>query len=153
MTIPDDDLPDPRTAELLRGARREIAPARDLWPGIEGRLRRKGAGTQRRRWTVGLAAAAGVILALWIFRPRPPAPSLASESAEMQQTLIESTGPRSSTAHSLAKHLSILDSAIQETEAALRENRGDPALIDLLQTLQRRRLALLAQAAHYAAES
>jgi len=151
MTYPDDDLPDPRTAELLRGARREITPGRDLWPGIEGRLRRRGAGTQKRRWLVGLAAAAGVVLALWTFRPRPPAPPTVAEDAQVQLWLTQTTGPHAATAKSLARHLEIVAQAITETRTALAETPGDPALQEFLQNLEHRRLALLAQAARYAA--
>jgi hypothetical protein len=71
----------------------------------------------------------------------------------MQLVLNATTGPRSATAKSLAHYLAILDGAIDETAAALRETPGDPALTEFLQTLERRRLTLLAQAARFAAES
>ena len=154
MTIPNDDPPDPRTAELLRGVRRDIQPGRDLWPEIEGRLRRRGGETARQRvWVAAfaLAAAAAIILFVRTAPTRDPRPS--TESVEMQQVLLATTGARSATAHSLAKYLSILDAAIGETTAALQETPGDPALTDFLQTLERRRLTLLAQAARFAAES
>jgi hypothetical protein len=154
MTFPDDDLPDPRTAELLGRVPRSVQPRRDLWPGVEGRLKRRiGAGVQGRRWIVGAAIAATILIAASLQGPATRDPRPDTESAEVQATLIATTGPRSATAHSLAKHLSILDGAIAETEAALRETPGDPALVDFLQTLQHRRLTLLAQAARYAAES
>lgn len=157
----NDDLPDPRLAELLGQAPKSITPARDLWPGIEGRLRRRGpvasAGrwAQGRRWTTGLAIAAAILVTFALLQPTRPARGGASsaESAEMQLVLNATTGPRSATAQSLARYLAILDGAIAETEDALRETPGDPVLIDFLQTLQRRRLALLAQAARFAAES
>lgn len=137
--------------ELLRGLPRDIKPGRDLWPGIEGRLRRRRTG-MRAGW-IGVAAAAGIILALAVGR-RTVAPSpVGSESAELQVTLASTTGPRSATARSLARHLAILDAAIGETETALQETPGDHPLLELLQTLQRRRFALLAQAARFAAES
>lgn len=149
MTAPDD-RPDPR----LAGLPKSISPARDLWPGIEGRLRRRrGAGTQGRRWLAGLVLAAAAAIVLIVRGPSTPAPQDSVESAELQQVLLATTGPRSSTAHSLAKYLSILDAAIAETGAALRETPGDPALTEFLQTLERRRLTLLAQAARFAAES
>ena len=151
MTYPDDDLPDPRTAELLRGARREITPTRDLWPGIEGRLRRRGAGTQRHRWYLGLAAAAGVILALWTFRPGGVVRHEVASEDEVTVWLAQTTGPHAATAKSLARHLEIVAQAITETRTALAETPGDPALQEFLQNLERRRLALLAQAARYAA--
>jgi hypothetical protein len=158
MTFPDDDLPDPRTAELLGGVPRAITPSRDLWPGIEGRLRRRGGETARWRvWTGGLvlAVAASILLTFTMLRREVtihgarPSP----ESLEMQQVLNATTGPRSATAHSLARYLAVLDGAIAETEAALHETPHDPALTEFLQTLQRRRLTLLAQAARFAAES
>lgn len=153
MTHFDDDPADPRTAELLRTLPREVAPARDLWPGISSRL---GARQRQRasRWAilgVGLAAAAALVLLL-----RPPArvtTDEAVESAQVRLILNATTGSRSATARSLARYVGILDGAIAETEAALRETPGDPALRDFLTTLQRRRLELLAQAARFAAES
>jgi hypothetical protein len=151
MTYPDDDLPDPRTAELLRGVRREITPTRDLWPGIEGRLRRRGPGLARRGWLYGLAAAAGVILALWIFRPGVGVRHEVASEQEVTLWLAQTTGPHAATAKSLARHLEIVAQAIAETRAALDETPGDPALREFLQNLERRRLALLAQAARYAA--
>lgn len=153
MTIPDDDLPDPRTAELLRGVRREVTPGRDLWPGIEGRLKRRGSRVAGRGWLLGLAAAAAITLALWVTKPwRPTEPTLA-EAPQIQLWLAQTTGPHSATAKSLARHLDIVAQAIAETKAALEETPGDPALTEFLQTLQRRQLALLAQAARFAAES
>lgn len=151
MTYPDDDLPDPRTAELLRGARREITPDRDLWPGIEGRLRRRGSWVKRRGWAIGFATAAGVVLALWTFRPRPPVPPTVAEDAQVQLWLTQTTGPHAATAKSLARHLEIVAQAIAETRTALAETPGDPALQEFLQNLERRRLSLLAQAVRYAA--
>jgi hypothetical protein len=151
MTWPDDDLPDPRTAELLRGVRREIPPTRDLWPGIEGRLRRRGAGAQGRRWIYGLAAAAAILLAVWSFRAGGVVRPEVAETEQVQLWLAQTTGPHAATAQSLARHLEIVAAAITETRAALEETPGDPALKEFLQNLERRRLALLAQAARYAA--
>jgi hypothetical protein len=153
MTFPDDDLPDPRTAELLGGVPRAIAPARDLWPGIEGRLRRRGSWVAGRGWAIGAAVAAAAVLIIWLPQPGSRDPRPSTESAEMQQVLNATTGPRSATAHSLVRYIGVLDGAIAETEAALRETPHDPALAEFLQTLQRRRLTLLAQAARFAAES
>jgi len=156
MTFPDDDLPDSRTTALLGGLPRAIAPSRDLWPGIEGRLRkRRGSWVVGRWWGVGLAAAAAILITFGALRrgPRTHDPRPTAESAELQLVLNATTGSRSATAHSLARYLAILDGAIDETTAALRESPNDPALTDFLQTLQRRRLTLLAQAARFAAES
>ena len=153
MTFADDDFPDPRTAELLGGVPRAITPSRDLWPGIEGRLRHRGSRVPGRGWTVGLVIAAAAALVIVVSRPATRDPRPLSESVEMQQVLNTTTGPRSATAHSLARYLAVLDGAIEETTAALRETPGDPAVTDFLQTLQRRRLTLLAQAARFAAES
>ena len=151
MTAPDD-RPDPR----LAGLPRSITPARDLWPGIEGRLRRRSsAGAQGRRWAIGLAVAATILITFGVLRREGPGVPEGSttESVELQQVLNATTGPRSTTAKSLAHYLAILDGAIDETAAALRETPGDPALTEFLQTLERRRLTLLAQAARFAAES
>ena len=154
MTFPDDDVPDPMTADLLGRAPRSIAPGRDLWPEIEGRLRRRGRWTARRiALIIAPTLAVAAALVLMFGHPGPRARGADAESAEFESTLTATTGPRSATAHSLARHLTILDGAIAETEAALRETPRDPALTEFLQTLQRRRLTLLAQAARFAAES
>ncbi len=154
MTIPDDDLPDPRTAELLRGVQRELQPGRDLWPGIEGRLRRRDGKTARRRvWIVGTllaAAAAFVIIARQVYTVFPATPT---ESSEVRAMLAATTGAKSATAKSLAHHLEIIDAAVAETARALKATPGDPALAEFLANLEQRRLALLAQAARFAAES
>jgi hypothetical protein len=150
MTIPDDDLPDPRTSELLGGVKRELRPGRDLWPGIEGRLtRRRGAWAQRRTWIIGLAAAAAI--ALVVLGTRDPRPT--TESSEVRAMLAATTGAKSATAKSLAHHLEIIDAAVAETARALEATPGDPALAEFLANLEQRRLALLAQAARFAAES
>jgi hypothetical protein len=153
MTIPDDDLPDPRTAELLRGVRREITPARDLWPGIEGRLRPRGSRVAGRGWLIGFAAAAALFLGVWYYTADQVATPDLAEAPQVQLWLTQTTGPHSASAKSLARHLDIVAAAIDETKAALKETPGDPALTEFLQTLQRRQLALLAQAARFAAES
>jgi hypothetical protein len=152
MTYPDDDLPDPRTAELLRGVRREIAPTRDLWPGIEGRLRGRGSWVRSRGWMFGLAAAAAIVVAVLIFRPGTGTRTEVADAEEVQVWLAQTTGPHAATAKSLARHLEIVGEAIAETRAALDETPGDPALREFLQNLERRRLSLLAQAARYAVE-
>ncbi len=106
-------------------------------------------------WGVGLAAAAVILITFGALRRglRTHDSRPTTESTEIQLILNATTGPRSATAHSLAHYLAILDGAIDETTAALRETPADPALTDFLQTLQRRRLTLLAQAARFAAES
>jgi len=152
MTYPDDDLPDPRTADLLRGARREIPPTRDLWPGIEGRLRRRRESwVVGRGWRYGLAAAAAILIAVWVFRPGTATRTEVAEAEQVQVWLAQTTGPHAATAKSLARHLEIVGQAIAETRGALQETPGDPALREFLQNLERRRLSLLAQAARYAA--
>jgi len=153
MTYSDDDPADPRTAELLRALPREVAPPRDLWPDIEGRLKHRRSRVAARGWIIGFAIAAAAALVFLVPRPAARGPRPSPESTEMQLILNATTGSRSATAHSLARYLGILDGAIAETDAALRETPGDPALRDFLTTLQRRRLELLAQAARFAAES
>jgi hypothetical protein len=151
MTIPDDDLPDPRTAQLLRGVKRDVQPGRDLWPGIEGRLRRRGRGAQGRRvWYIGSMLAAAAAVAFFLFRTPAMAPT---ESSEVRAMLAATTGAKSATAKSLAHHLEIIDAAVAETARALEATPGDPALAEFLANLEQRRLALLAQAARFAAES
>lgn len=153
MTRPDDDPPDPRTADRLARLPRELRPGRDLWPGIATRIRRRRRASRVLPWAIGLGLAASVALILVHRHPAQRGGPVAAESRELVATLTQMTGPRSATARSLAHHLAILDAAIAETRAALDETPADPALVDFLQDLDRRRLALLAQAARFAAES
>jgi hypothetical protein len=80
--------------------------------------------------------------------PRP-----VTESSEVRAMLAATTGAKSATAKSLAHHLEIIDAAVAETARALEATPGDPALAEFLANLEQRRLALLAQAARFAAES
>ena len=72
-----------RKISSLRDLPRDIAPPRDLWPGIEARIAQepRGAGRTRRPWranTLRILAAAAVIAALavgiWIGRAVVPVP-------------------------------------------------------------------------------
>jgi hypothetical protein len=154
--IAPDDLPEPRLAESLQQLPTSIAPGRDLWPGVAGRLRPRRHPIARNVWLAGGLFAAAAALFLLIGTPATGSSALEAERAEsreMQLVLNATSGPKSATARSLAHYLAILDAAIDETAAALRETPGDPALTDFLKTLERRRLDLLAQAARFAAES
>lgn len=74
----------------LRALRREVAPTRDLWPGIAARLAAPPAAATRhgRRWRLPLATAAGLLLAVgtvvWFARTGAPipTPSLVQREAE-----------------------------------------------------------------------
>ena len=101
---------------------------------------------------MGLAAAAAIIVAVWVFRPGTATRLEVAEAEQVQVWLAQTTGPHAATAKSLARHLEIVAAAITETRAALDETPGDPALREFLQNLERRRLSLLAQAARYAVE-
>jgi hypothetical protein len=83
-----DDAPLDASLRLqLRGLRRELAPERDLWPGIAARIATTPATTRRSapRRFAPLALAASLLLALgvaWPLRPPAPlAPQLASQQA------------------------------------------------------------------------
>src|SRR6478736_8431310 len=74
-----DHDPNPSDAELrfrLRQLPRELEPARDLWPGIAARLPEPRTRT-RPAWTVGLALAASLAVAVVGWRLVAPVASVA----------------------------------------------------------------------------
>lgn len=85
-----NDRPDLSLDERLARLAREIAPARDLWPGIEERLQRS---ARRRRLAVALAAGfAATAFALFAaFHVHAP---LGPDGASPRFTQQDSAGPR-----------------------------------------------------------
>lgn len=62
MTVIDDNKPDDKLTTAARGLATEIAPQRDLWPGIEEAMIQTQRKPERSRWTPMLAQAAAVVL-------------------------------------------------------------------------------------------
>jgi hypothetical protein len=163
----DDDSPDPALLEpglrfALRGLRRDAAPATDLWPGIAARLAstpQRAASPARRpvpawRRLAPLATAASFALAIglaWQMRPAPPADDAArvaqqalvteadALTREYQAALTE-VGPVSDGETMAA--LRELDRSAAQIRTALAREPGARFLLDRLQHIYARRLAL-----------
>jgi hypothetical protein len=61
MTMTDDSKPDDKLMMAARGLATEVAPERDLWPGVEEAIQTQKR-PQRSRWTPMLAQAAAVVM-------------------------------------------------------------------------------------------
>lgn len=150
-----------------RALPRSVMPARDLWDGIEGRLRQDHVParpavlpfTQRYRVPL-LAAAALVILVggMLIGKSLQPAPTARSAFALEQQryndattALVEQLNRDSNvltdeTRAVVERNLAIVDAAIREAEHALDTDPGNTALEQMVLAGYEQRLALLKRA-------
>ncbi len=161
--------------ELLAGARalpQSLEPARDLWEGIEPRIRhpRGVVATvwwrEQAFWRGALAAAAVLVLALGIYRltARPPArpgqgfsvleAEYASAVDELARTL-EGERPRlrPETVAVIERNLRILDQAVRESRDALARDPANPELRQLYAAAYRQKVDLLRWAARLATSS
>ncbi|MBD3162561.1 MAG: hypothetical protein GF346_09375 [Candidatus Eisenbacteria bacterium] len=168
---------DRRTRELPRS----IDPPRDLWPGIEARIRVRPAAEPPRRkgfpfptwaWT-GLAAAAVLIL-LWIGMTgretgRPEAPVMRApipatvRALETQcmgagkslQAALQGRESRTGGVYAVGvqRDLHLLDEAIEQTREALAEHPRDAALLRMLTNRYQKKLTLLQHALRAAGEA
>jgi anti-sigma factor RsiW len=158
--------------EILRDAAalpRSVAPPRDLWPGIADRLvaRRP----QMSRWTMGLAAAAALAMAVTMVTrraepdARPPAatpvaaateglpPALEQAEAEYARATAQlmaaiearrgALPPR--TVAALEQNLKTIDAALAEVRTALRSDPSNPHLNLLLASTHQRKVEVLRQ--------
>lgn len=149
---------------LVAGARAlpsSITPGRDLWSGIEPRLKSPGRGVTRIAWTPlwgRMAAAIGFILLgaglATIWRQSASPSGFAAEqaryeaaSAELASKLAERTpGLSSITLAVVERNLAIVDAAIQEAKQALEADPGNGALEQMLRARYEQRLDLLRRA-------
>jgi anti-sigma factor RsiW len=153
---------------------REIAPDRDLWAGIEARLDEARPAGRRAGWTgwaAGLAAAAGVALALStaLHRPVPagrPANGLALTPAALRSedpvaaaereyaraaadlmSALEQQRDRlpPETLASVERDLRSIDAALTEVRRALATDPANPGLNHLLTSTHQRKVEVLQQ--------
>jgi hypothetical protein len=137
-------------AAAARALPREVAPSKDLWPGIAARIR------PRRPWWPALAAAAvllvGVGIAAWTWREPPPGPlpevaawerDLSDANDTLRVALADRADLDPATRALVAQNLAIIDQAIAETERALAASPGDPRLQRSLAVVGEQRVALL----------
>jgi anti-sigma factor RsiW len=149
---------------------RAIAPPRDLWPGIAERLAPRR--TAASRWTMGLAAAAALAVAVTILsRPQPDAPAatpaatpVASTSQGLPPALEQAEAeyarataqlmaaidarrgalpPR--TVAALEENLKTIDAALADVRTALRSDPSNPHLNLLLASTHQRKVEVLRQ--------
>ena len=145
---------------MLRGMRRDIAPARDLWPGIARAIIADQAAAplaRRRAWPVAIAASLLLVAGLaWRMQPAVPAspvqlsdaehgPAAAAIDAQYRQALQQlRPGPVPA---AVQPGLEALDAGVVQIHAALRRAPDSRLLLDQLQRTYRQRLALTVQAA------
>jgi hypothetical protein len=158
MNTPSDDKLDAALAELPR----DIRPARDLWPGIAGRIATRRART--RNGSYGIAVAAVVVAAAavtWsLFRPNAPGTRLVASAtnnhgvatkavdmlAHFTAQLVSDTSlpPRARAA--LLENLHMVNADILQTQAALKKYPNDVNLQALLFNLYQQQARLLNEA-------
>lgn len=151
----------------LRGLRGEVAPARDLWPGIAARLDEAPAAARpappvRRRWAPPALATAAVLAlavgAAWQMRPDAvvPAPQAVAAAAsaplvlEAQAMTREYEGalrelPPVPAAAEYGLALDQLDASAGAVRAALAQTPDAHFLLEHLQRIYSRRLSLTRQ--------
>ncbi len=134
--------------EHVRGLAREVAPERDLWPGIASRLNQRDLERKeaRQRWSVGnwfsvgVAVAAGYLLASWF--PLPWAPGQ-TESLQPRIELLASVQPAlerlpAKTRAVVEVDLSGLDRDRLGIELALAMDPENPLLRELWMSVENR---------------
>lgn len=141
---------------------KSLAPERELWSGIERRIR-----PSVRRQPMLIAAAILLVLvpAALLLRPRPesapvlPVPAVGplvasyeSAARELERSVAGLAGVAPAVGASLVRQLSTLDAAIAESAGALRDEPSNETLQVLLLSAHRKKLALLRQAAELGAE-
>jgi len=131
-----------RLDDLVRNLPRRIEPGRDLWPGIEGRLRPRRRASGKRFYRLAAAAAVAVIAAGLYFglRAGAPAPGHAGRTAVQ-------TRARPDPDAVVARNLDVVDRAIARIRAALTRDPGNPALYDFLYQAYRQKGRLIAEQA------
>jgi anti-sigma-K factor RskA len=145
---------------------KSIEPGRDLWGGIETRIRRRATWNVRRvGWRGALAAAAILVLAVGIYRltARPPDRRVGEGWAVVQADFDRATNQlglilaaererlRPETVALLERNLAVIDAAIAESRAALARDPANTELRRLFAAASRQKVELLRWAARVAA--
>ena len=154
---------DDKLKTALQRLPRELQPGRDLWPGIEGRIRQRRAAT-RPAWSYGLAASLLVAVAaggLWagshLQKPSgtpqeivggnssaPLDPYLAQRAAYAEQSVQTATDLAPATRAVILRNLRIIEGSMQDIQAALDKDPNNPRLRALLFDLYQNEARLLA---------
>ncbi|HEY3644736.1 MAG TPA: hypothetical protein VGM16_05295 [Gammaproteobacteria bacterium] len=142
---------------------REVQPGRDLWPGIEGRIKQRRAAA-RPAWSYGLAASVLVAVAaggLWAGfhmqqrsgtpqeivaggQSAPADPYLVQRAAFAEQSVQTATDLSPATRAVILKNLRIIEGSLQDIQAALDKDPNNPRLRALLFDLYQNEARLLA---------
>jgi len=140
---------------------RDIAPDRDLWPGIAGRIARK----QRTRplWAYGLAASLFMAIgagSVWIglarrapetaaapqlaAAPSPEASYFAQRAAFAENSVETAPNLAPATRQVILKNLQVIETSMQQIQQALEQDPNNPRLRALLYDLYQDEARLLA---------
>jgi len=146
---------------------KSIEPGRDLWGGIETRIRRRATwNVQRLRWRAALAAAAVLVIALGVYRLLPPSTARdrpgrgwAAVQADFDRATnelglilaAERERLRPETVALLERNLAVIDAAIAESRAALARDPANAELRRFFAAASRQKVELLRWAARVAA--
>ncbi|MBU6421072.1 MAG: hypothetical protein KGL98_01370 [Gammaproteobacteria bacterium] len=157
MNTPSDDKLD----AALRKLPHEIQPARDLWPGIAGRIAARSA---RNGWSYGVAVAAVVVAAAavtWsLFRPNTPGTQMLTQAtanhgvvnqavdmlAHFTAQLVSDSNLPPKARAALLDNLRMVNADILQTQAALKKYPNDINLRTLLFNLYQQQARLLNEA-------
>ena len=146
----------------LRGLRQDVAPGRDLWPGIAERLAAQPAVAPRRRapWLAPMAMAASVLLVVgtlgWFGRAPGPAPSaptatlvqIEAEGLTRQYQAALQEMAAAPVPESLQPTVEALDRDVALIREALAHDPDSVLLLEQLRRTYARRLALAQRAAY-----
>lgn len=129
-----------RLEELVKRLPRRIEPERDLWSGIEARLRprRPAAGRTLYRFAAAAAVAAIAVGLYFGLRPPPAAPGIAG-----RPVAVRAARPNPETV--VARNLHAVDRMIARIRTALARDPGNPALYDFLYEAYRQKGRLIAE--------
>lgn len=132
----------------------EVAPQRDLWPGIEHSLKKPRQGIQVPVWGMAAAVALVAVSLTWsLMRPVSVQPSasdlsalvslLHDENESAKQVLLASFEDRVPYYPEWQTELEQLEEAEDVLLEALMEDSGNTALISLLRQVQQKQLNLI----------
>ena len=151
---------DDRLKAALKQLPREVDPSRDLWPGIEARLKPRRA--VRPLWAYSLAAsvllvvAAGAIWSVGLHHrtatpqetvaqgTSPQDSYFAQRAAYAEQSVDSATNLAPATKQVILKNLHIIESSMQDMQGALDKDPNNPRLRALLFDLYQNEARLLA---------
>ena len=160
---PGHDSGDAALRLALRGLRQDRDPGRDLWPGIEARIRALPQSSTpvaaRRRWPWPVAMAASMLLSAGLaWQMRPAEAPMAARQADVRvaATLVQREAGTLTVQYQAALReldvqpapaswqpgLEALDRSAAEIRSALQQNPDSRLLLERLRETYTRRLAL-----------